>query len=420
MKLFKKIVSLTVAGAMTATMLAGCGGAASSAASSAQTAASTDSATSEAAPAEKHKIGVMFSSMGATQLQQKEYLENYIGPKYNVDFMFSEILKDNGAAITFIEQARAAGCEGLMNFYSDSIEQATATANEAGIYMINNNNYIPESTQDMAYNIGSMGTSVASTAEAYGELVKQELADGQPHNVVIVSGGNAQGNRQHRETTAAILQVLQDTYNLTYDKSIDDLSVSNVQTQVSTGTDMKIVIYPGYAGTDTYVTGFSSLLQSGEYDLVLSTYAVYPKLMQPISEVEEAFDMDVHLVSIAAIDDSATSAFAEGALNSALLEPGSMIVGAMFTVLYNAIEGNAAAIEKDGKPSQYTMLKWTCKNADEYSKLSSLNTSADTYAITTDDIDGLLVSKNADVNYDTVNGFFESLTAEGVLAKVGA
>lgn len=418
MKLWKRIVSLAVAGALATTMLAGCSGSTSSEASSTGETSETSAAAADA-PAQKHKIGVMFSSMGATQLQQKEYLENYIGPKYNVEFMFSEILQDNGAAVTFIEQARAAGCEGLMNFYADSIEQATATANEAGIYIVNNNNYIPESTQEMPYNVGSMGTSVAGTSAAYSELVREAVSDGQPHNVVIVSGGNAQGNRQHRETTVSILQVLQETYGLTYDKSIEELSTSNVQTQVETGTDMKIVIYPGYAGTDTYVTGFSSLLQSGEYDLVLSTYAVFPKLMQPISEVEKAFGIDVKLISIASLDESSKSAFEQGALDSALLEPGSMIVGAMFSVLYNAFEGNLAAIQEDGKPSQYELLKWTCKNADEYKKLENLNTSDDTYAITTDDIDQLLVSKNPDANYESLNEFFTSLTAEGVIAKVG-
>ena len=119
MKLLKKTVSLLLAGAMAAGLMAGCSGNTASTSTSAST--GSESQTEEAASSgEGHKIAVMFNAMGSSELQMKEYLENYVGPAYNTEFMFSEIIKDSGAAVTFIEQASAAGCEGVLNFNSDT------------------------------------------------------------------------------------------------------------------------------------------------------------------------------------------------------------------------------------------------------------------------------------------------------------
>lgn len=419
MKLFKKTVSLLLAGAMAAGLLAGCGGSSTSSGSGSSSDTQSAAQTEESASGEVHKIAVLFNAMGSSELQMKEYLENYIGPAYNTEFMFSEIIKDSGAAVTFIEQARAAGCEGILNFNSDTQEQATATANDAGMYVLTQTNKIPDSIKDMPYNLGSLGSSVDETVAAYSDMVESVLSDGQPHNVIIVSGGSAQGNIQHNETTIAILNILQETYGLTYDKSVEELAASDVQTVVETGTDIKIAIYPGFAGTDTYVTGFSSLLQTGDYDTVMATYAIYSQLMQPISEVEKALGTDIKMVSIADISDSTKTAFEEGMLDGAVVTPCCMQVGAMFSVMYNALEGNAQAIQQDGKASQFMMLKWPCANAEEYTTIEQLDITPETYALKTENIDQLLVSKNPEMNFENFNAYIESLTAEQVAQNSG-
>lgn len=419
MKLFKKTVSLLLAGAMAAGLLAGCSGSSTSSGSGSSSDTQSAAQTEESASGEAHKIAVIFNAMGSSELQMKDYLENYVGPAYNTEFMFSEIIKDSGAAVTFIEQARAAGCEGILNFNSDTQEQATATANDAGMYVLTQTNKIPDSIKDMPYNLGSLGSSVDETVAAYSDMVESVLSDGQPHNVIIVSGGSAQGNIQHNETTIAILNILQETYGLTYDKSVEELAASDVQTVVETGTDIKIAIYPGFAGTDTYVTGFSSLLQTGDYDTVMATYAIYSQLMQPISEVEKALGTDIKMVSIADISDSTKTAFEEGMLDGAVVTPCCMQVGAMFSVMYNALEGNAQAIQQDGKASQFMMLKWPCANAEEYTTIEQLDITPETYALKTENIDQLLVSKNPEMNYENFNAYIESLTAEQVAQNSG-
>jgi len=430
MKSIKRLLSIAIIAAMLLGLLVGCGTQAeapadpaepAAPAAPAEPAAPADPATPEepSIPVTPAKIAVAFNAMGTPELVMKAYLEEYIGPAFNTEFFFSEALTDAGAIVTFIEQAYAAGCNGIMNFNSDVIEQATSLANDFGMYIINQTNKVPDTIKDMPYNIGSIGSSVPVIAEAYGELVKAVVADGQPHNIVIVSGGAPMGNNQHRETTVAILDILQETYGLTYDADLQTLATVNTQTILETGTDMKIAIYPGYAGADTYVTGFSSLLQSGEYDVVLSTYGVYPQLMQPISEVETAFGFDVQLVSIANIDDGARTAFDSGALNSAIVTPGCMIVGNMFLLLYNAIEGNAEAMRVDGQAVQFETLKWVCSDAAEFLTIEQLDTRAETYAVTIDDVNAMRISLNPEIGFEALNEFFKSLTAKAVAEKSG-
>ena len=79
----KKAISLGVAAAMAATLLAGCGTAASSAAASSEAASTADSATaestaaSEAAPSEAHEINTIRGNVD-TMLAREET----IGSKY--------------------------------------------------------------------------------------------------------------------------------------------------------------------------------------------------------------------------------------------------------------------------------------------------------------------------------------------------
>lgn len=371
------------------------------------------------------KIAVAFANVSNSELAQKAYLETYIGPAFNVEFMFSETLKDTDAMITFMENAAASGCEAIMNFQSDATEQAAAKAEELGMYIITNTNTIPESVASLPHNMGCIGTSVPTTASLFSEVVEYLIADGKPHNVLIVSGGASLGNNQHRESTIAILQTLQESYNLTYDKEIKDIATSKVETEVSTGTDMKILIFPGYAGSDTYIPSLSAILQRGEYDIVLSTYNVFTQFSVAVDEVERAYNINIKQASIAAIGDATKNSFTtldvmgNPSLDAAVIKPNAVLVGGMFTILYNALNGHADEIRKDGKASQYHMTNWVVRGADGYATVEKLDVKPETYALKVADIQKLLVSNVATLNYDQIYNAFTSIDADSIAQASG-
>ena len=367
-----------------------------------------------------HKIGVMWGSLSATEMLQIAYLQDYVGPAFNCEFVFSEALKDTGAAVAFVEQAHAAGCEALLNFYSDGQETATAMAEEYGMYIITNASRMAESVKDIPTNLGLFGVPVTSSVATFSSLAEPLLNDGQKHNIVIVSGGAGMGNASHLEMTVALMQMVCDVNSTTIDGDLTTLAKSASRTEVIAADGTKIMIYPGYPAADTYVSGFSSVLQTGEYDTVFCTYSVFPQLVQPIAEVEKAFGTDIRLVSVASVGDATTAAFNNGALNGAMINPCAMYAGALFVVAYNALEGNAAAIQQGEGACFYNFLKWSANSAEEYNAIATLDVSPETYALTVDDIASLLVSNDPSVNFDTINDYFSNLTAQSVLARYGA
>ena len=370
-----------------------------------------------------YKIAVAFTQINATALAQQDYLQTYIGPAFNVEFMFSEAVDSAEVAMTFIENAYAAGCQAIMNFQNSSVEQINAKANELGMYIISNAPLAENN--DLPYVLGNMLCSVSATADAYREMVNQFTSDGEPHNVVIISAGAGLGNSQHYECTYAMLEALQNNYNLTYSDTIENLASSRGMTEVETGTDMKILLYPGYPNSDTYVSGLSAELQTGEYDVVLGCNQATTRFAVAIDEVERAYDLDIKVGYFTSIDDAATAAVTtldvhgNSSIDSIIVNPGNILVGGMFAVLYNGLSGSANAMRTDGAGTVFDSPLWLATDADTYLKLAGLNVSADTLEMSVEDIQEILCVYNPDVTTSSVQEKLSSLTAENVLAARG-
>ena len=63
----------------------------------------------------KIKIAVAETTANDEIATRKRYLEEYIAPHYNVEFMFSESLEDSGELLDFIQNAADAGCVALID-----------------------------------------------------------------------------------------------------------------------------------------------------------------------------------------------------------------------------------------------------------------------------------------------------------------
>ena len=449
----KKIASLLLVLVLIVALFAGCSGgntpktsaspsaaasASASAAASAPASASASaaasapaSASAAATPSAKpsfgpFKIAVAFGSITPTETAMEAYLQKYIGPAFNATFVFSEALSSTDAAITFIENANASGATGLMNFYSDAQEQIMLKANDLKMFAVTNSNTVPASCQSLPYILGDMGSSVQAVADSFATITKNLTSDGKKHNVVIVSGGAGMGNNQHRETTVAILQTLQSIYNLKYDKEIVKYATVTAQTQVNTGTDMKIAIYPGYPSGPTYVQGISALLQSGDYDTVFCTFAGYTQFTAAIDQVEKAFKMDIRLASIAALGSDAQTAFTtkdstgDTVLNAAIVKPSNLLSAGMFAELYNGLTGARDLFKAaDGKAQVVSFPMWSCSDAAGYAKLANLDKDEKTYAFTNDDLMKMIKGYTPGLTYEQFTKAMAATSPEDITAKRG-
>jgi hypothetical protein len=408
-RIFIAMIVLLMLAAVTGSVFAGGG-------SQAQTGASGAS--------QRVKIAVAFWQIDAQSLLTQKYLSDYLGPALNTEFMFSEAVADADALITFMENAYAAGCQGIMNYQNSSIEQAVAKANELGMWIATQTPTIPENG-NLPYDVGYVAADAVSVADSFGELVTSLVQDGKNHNVIIVSAGAGLGNEEQYEATVAILQMLASVYGMKYERPVETLAVSRGVTDVNNDKGIKITIYPGFPTGDTYVTGFSSLLQTGEYDTVLACNAAYARFMVAVDEVEKAFRKNIRISAITSITDQTKRAFStldstgDTSLNSALLMPSISQAVGLFALVYNGITGHSDAVRVNGKGAFYNSPKWKCTSADEYTRIERINTSNNLWEVNIDEVKQLLVPFNPQANYNSIYKMLNELTAQRILSARG-
>ena len=67
---------------------------------------------------------------------RRAYFENFIAPTYNVKFIFSEVLKDDAAVKTFIENCIDSGADAIIDFKSNSAQMARLCEENDVIYTV--------------------------------------------------------------------------------------------------------------------------------------------------------------------------------------------------------------------------------------------------------------------------------------------
>jgi hypothetical protein len=370
------------------------------------------------------KIAVVFWQIDANALLVQKYLQEYISPALNVSFMFSEAVEDADSLMTFMENAYAAGCQGIINYQNSSVEQALAKANELGMYIATNTT-IKVENKDIPYNVGFVAADAAGVATSFGELVTDLVNDGKNHNVIIVSAGAGFGNPEHYEATTAILHTLEDVYGLRYEKPVESLAVSRAETSVANTKGIKITIYPGFPTGDTYVTGMSALLQTGEYDTILACNAAYARFAVAIDEVEKAYRKNIRVSAITAINDQTKTAFmtidssGNNSLDSALLMPSVSQAVGLFSLVYNGITGFADKVRVNGAGTSFNAPKWKCNNAAEYVRIEQINTANDKWEVTIDELKQMLVVFNPNADAASIYRQLESVRSDYILKARG-
>lgn len=305
-KLFQSALSLMLAGGM----LTACGSSASSTAAS--TAASTGSdstaastASDSAAPAatKQYVIGIAEAQANDEVTTRRAYLEDFIAPTYNVKFIFSETLKDDAATKTFIENCIDSGVDAIIDMKSASGQMAQLCMDNGLVYTINGNyTQHPELlTTDYTNFAGCIGANNAQVGSLFGDWLEENASEDGSEGFLISTSLAAQGNTQHVEITRAILEGLQQKYGITYTKSIDDLIASSETTNVENDKNILITLYPGSPNKDTWLPGISTLLQTGNYKMFLSSGQTYNQSATVVDEVEKSFGINIKVASVGAL-----------------------------------------------------------------------------------------------------------------------
>lgn len=332
-------------------------------------------------------IGVCFSQINTEYNTYKEYLEDYIGPKYNLEFIFSEAVSDVAGEISFLESCSAQGAVGFIDFAGNDMEQISQRCEDLGIYLVFQY-VLDEDQKDLLsseYFLGTANSDSAIIGEKYGEALTKVAGNGELEGVLLTTAVAAKGNVQHIETGLNVLDGIASMANLTYTEDEYDIVTSSSAMAVENSADLPIYVYPGtVANTEGYLAGLSAQLMTGKYNVVISSTTAYSQMLTVIDEAEQALGKDIKLISVASLGSdlqnamTTTDSFGNLTLDAAIIKPGTWVIGGLVVPLLNQLTGySGACVDADGNHSEYIAGAFLVTTTEEMEQINTKDVAAD-------------------------------------------
>ena len=414
----KRWVSYILTAAMSVS-LAACsssGGASDSGSAAAQ----TGEAAASSEDHETFKIAVLEVQLNDESTNRAEYFNDYIGPKYNCEFMFSEACDDLDSAMTFVENAASSGCDAVINYYAvgANTEQLVQLCQEYGMYYIENGGR--NDANDACYQAGydNFGGAFQADQPDTGRLFREYLLEtmdaSEEHSFIIATGGAYQGNAQQTEISTNMLEAIQELYGLTYDNTIEELITSASPIEATNDKGIEIYCNPGIPSAAGWLEGVSAALQTGRYDYLLLAPQALGNVGTAVSEVEEALNKDITVIGFGSFGDALNNAFnttdkfGNTTVSMSTVKFTSLVSAMAFSEVYNMLTGYSDATKAaNGEPAVLTFRMEAVTSADQLAEMSGWDT------------DGKWVA-----DYDVVDSFLgmynEGLTADQIQEKINA
>ncbi|MBQ9007736.1 MAG: hypothetical protein IJ088_00175 [Clostridia bacterium] len=377
------------------------------------------SASAEAPQYKKMKIAWATNQISEAFIKMQNFLNTELGPKLNIEFMYSEALSDAGALTSFIENAYINGCNGIVVDLANFIDQGAPVANDFGMFYVGISSADAKENFDVPSYIAVTGASAAGYGNSYAKAIQAAVADGAEHSIMILSGAAPYGATSFIEGTAGSLRALQDVYGLTYDKDINEMATSATQVEATNDKGVKITVVPGMGDLTATV---SPLLQTGEYDVVVGTTDIYSNLSVSVSEVEKATGKNIRFISRNVFSDTISSAMngsdsTGNPVVDAIVCQGTYEHIASVLLLRNAFDGFVDKMRAEGRCSRVSgQDPLVIVSAEEYNALSGENMP---YSfVPMEDIIAMTSVVNPDVTWKTISDYGASLTTEAIIEKL--
>ncbi|MDD6521902.1 MAG: S-layer protein [Subdoligranulum sp.] len=419
----KTTIRSALAVLLAASTLTACGGSAASSAPASAAASST-----AAAPAKQYTIGIAEAQANDETTVRRAYLENYIGPAYNVKFIFSEVLKDDAATKTFIENC--ADADAIIDFKSMSGQMCQICADNDMVYAISDN-YIahPEFLEtDYPNFAGAVGSNNAELGSLFGTWLKDNVEADGTEGYLIATGIASSGNQQHIEIGQGILNGIADKYGLTFEQDIADLVTVAETTNAANDNGILVTWYPGSPNKESWLPGVSALIQTGQYNTFLSAGQTYNQSATVVDEVEKSFGIDIKVASVGALGQTLMTAFntkdtfGNPSIDLATVKSTSVLTSALFAITYNALNGDVqtACRGTDGKPLYFEFANMSVTSAEQLAQMNGWDdASTGNWCATTDVVDGMLTIVNPDLTAEEINTYLGTLDFETLKSMMG-
>lgn len=370
---------------------------------------------------ETFKIGVINGAFDNESNMRQKYLEEYVAPRFNVEFVFSEAIRNGEEEVAFIENLSAAGGKAVMAYRYQNREQIARLCNELGIYYVFNGEIQEgDSFEGMDTFVGSTLNTMDDVETVYAEAVKDWAGTEGEHGFIILSALAAQENLQHKLATGTVLNTLAQSYGLTFEKSVEELVVVSEPTEAVNDAGLPVYIYPGVPNNDAFLNGISSALQTGKYDMVLASSNLFDRLGVIVDENEKAIGRNIRVVSIANVSPelqkavSTLDAYGEPSLNACVVKSPSYTSGPMFAMLYNALTGHIDVLKPEGQATTINYALWGCSTVEDVQKVGNYDLDSDSYTFDEEHLKAILYDYNPELTLDS----FREVVGGGTLDQV--
>ncbi|MCD7737031.1 MAG: hypothetical protein LUI07_08755 [Lachnospiraceae bacterium] len=379
-------------------------------------ASAKDAEAAAAEMAEGYTIGVSYYDPEDFEgIAFREYFDNYLGTAFNAEFYYnSESIDSAEDEIAFVEELHEQGIQGIISFMSTYVEDVLPVCEEYGMYYICGSGTITEevydSVKDNPYFLGVVGPTDEDEEQA-GEYLAEKLSaldEGQNASYLVVSGGSSLGNEMHRLRTVGILTKLQEIYGLTYDQSAEELAELSEETEISTGTDVRITILPGYLTDGTAV---GSAAATGEYDMVISCMTIANAITYITdAEAENGYDIKVGMVDC--FTDQNYAFFNEKDVNgdsklNCLVGKYGAVVAPAFVAMSNAYAGYAEDFRDEGSAFWLHQTYWYAADTEEFNEQYALSIGISENTYSAADMMQVMKLFNNEADFDAYREFTE-------------
>lgn len=388
----KKILALILALAMVLS-LAACGGSQAPAAEApaAEAPAAQPENAGEAVqlpvpyPEKTVKIGVeIYDPTDSETLTMQAYFEELVKDGLNVEFIYSEAIASAEAEFQFIDDCYNAGCKGIIGFYNVAMGETVQKCVDYGMYYWGaaiDSQEVIDKFQDNPYVLDAIGYGNGDYEGGY--ALGEYFGNLGAKKVIYASGGAAFGvpmfvNRAEGFKAAA------EKYGIEY---------------------IEVAGFPG----DAFFADQAAAL-SEEVDGVAASFNGLDFWAQPIAVAGKTETCP--LATIGAIDQGYADAFKNGSV--AFMSSTNVSRFALgVALIVNAVDGNAEALQNDGRIGLYTSALWMLDSAEAAQTAADL--AAKVYHL--EDLEQLIVALNPEANAQTLADLVDaSATLEGIQA----
>ena len=341
-----------------------------------------------------HKIGVIVYDLKDEQVQAfREYMEGYLGENFSdVDFLYSAGVTTDVEEMEFLNNAIAAGVEGIIAFNSFDLEKEVSLCASHGVYYLR-----PSSTtdpedfakvEDNPYFLGYFGPGNEMEYEAGYDMgayfAKEQISD----SYFLLSGG-AGTNVMHEQRAEGMLDALQEAYGVQFDQSSTELASASEPVSVEAG-NLKVTVFPGYIGVPDVGQQAVAEFEKDQAGVVMSTI--------PVQSIADSLG-NASLGTVDCYTEANGKLFKNGNLKY-LCGKYESIIGPACAAIYNAVTGYSEDFREDGKAFAIQQGFWTSTDYQDFKEKYELSSGITLNAYSYEDLLEVCKAHNPNATLD--------------------